>query len=205
MHQSSLGSLFLVASTKLHPLWHTPWLPALFLLSCLSMGAGAVIAVDTLTHLAWNRSRDVALASTLALLMAGFSLAFAALRALDVAWAGELATIHGPKGLLFVLEMALFLYPAIRVLGPSYRRNPGYVFWAALLTLAAGALYRFDTYLAAFDPGPGWSYFPSVGEILFSVGLAAVGVAIYTVAVKRLPILTGVSAAAPIHGRRRAA
>ena len=43
MHQSSLGSLFLVAPTKLHPLGYPGWLPALFLLSCLSMGFGAVI------------------------------------------------------------------------------------------------------------------------------------------------------------------
>ncbi len=205
MHQSSLGSLFLAVATKLHPLWHTPWLPALFLLSCLAMGVGAVIAVDTITHLAWNRERDTSLDASLALAMAGFSFAFAALRAFDVAWAGELAYVHGPKGLLFVVELALLLYPAIRVLQPSYRRNPGYVFWAALLTLAGGALYRFDTYLAAFDPGRGFGYFPSVGELLFSLGLAAIGAGIYVVAVKRLPILTGLDARAPEPARRRAA
>ncbi len=202
MHQSSLGSLFLVTPTKLHPLWHTGWLPALFLLSCLSMGAGAVIVVDTLTHLAWKRERDLSLDSTLALVMAGFSLAFVALRAADVLAAGELGELHGPKGLLFIVEMVLFLYPALRILGPSYRRDPGYVFWASLLALAGGALYRFDTYLAAFDPGPGFAYFPSMGELLFSAGLAALGLAIYVAAVKRLPILAGVRERAPVAPRR---
>lgn len=203
-HQSSLGSLFLVTPTQLHPLWHTAWLPALFLLSCLSMGAGAVIAVDTVTHLAWRRERDLSLDSTPALAMAGFSVAFVALRMADVLAAGELGLVHGPKGLLFLVEMALFLYPAVRVLAPSYRRNPGYLFWAAQLSLAAGALHRFDTYLAAFDPGPGFSYFPSIGEILFSTGLAAAGLAIHVVAVKRLPILAGVRetrAVPPRHAR----
>jgi len=204
MHQSSLGSLFLVTPTKLHPLWHTAWLPALFLLSCLSMGAAAVIVVDTVTHLAWRRERDLSLDSTLALVMAGCSLAFVALRLGDVLAAGELPWVHGPKGLLFVVEMALFLYPALRVLGPSYRRNPGYLFWAAQLSLAAGGLYRFDTYLAAFDPGRNAGYFPSVGELLFSAGLAAIGLAVYVAAVKRLPILAGVPATAPVRTRRRA-
>ncbi len=202
MHQSSLGALFLVTPTKLHPLWHTAWLPALFLLSCLSMGAGAVIVVDTVTHLAWRRERDVSLDAALALVMAAFSFAFVALRVADVLAAGELAFVHGPKGLLFLVEVALFLYPAVRVLAPSYRRNPGYVFWAAQLALAAGALYRFDTYLAAFDPGPGFSYFPSLGELLFSLGLAAIGLAIYVAAVKRLPILAGVREAASGPRRR---
>ena len=197
MHQSSLGSLFLATPTKLHPLWHTAWLPALFLLSCLSMGAGAVIVVDTVTHLAWKRERDLSLDATLALLMSAFSLAFVALRLGEVLAAGELPWLHGPKGLLFVVETALFLYPALRVLAPSYRTNPGYLFWAAQLALAGGALYRLDTYLAAFDPGPNAGYFPSVGELLFSAGLAAIGVAVYAVAVKRLPILSGVRATEP--------
>jgi Ni/Fe-hydrogenase subunit HybB-like protein len=205
MHQSSVGSLFLVTPTKLHPLWHTAWLPALFLLSCLAMGAGAVIAVDTLTHLAWRRERDVSLDATLALVMAGCSLAFLALRAGDVVAAGKLATLHGPRGLLFLVETALFLYPALRILAPSYRRNPGYAFWAALLTVTAGALYRFDTYLAAFDPGSGHAYFPSVAELLFSAGLGAIGVGLYVVAVKRLPILSGVRRAAPLSGTDRRA
>lgn len=197
MHQSSLGSLFLVAGTKLHPLWHTPWLPALFLLSCLAMGIGAVIAVDTLTHLAWGRARDRSLDATLSLVMAGCALTFVALRLADVAWAGRLGEVHGPKGLLFLVEVALFAYPALRVLAPSYRRNAGYVFWAAQLTLAAGALYRLDTYLVAFDPGAGFSYFPSVGELLFSAGLAAAGIAVYLVLVRLLPILSGVAESGP--------
>jgi len=202
MHQSSLGSLFLVVPTKLHPLWHTAWLPALFLASCLSMGVAAVIVVDTLTHLAWKRARDVSLDSKLALVMAGFSFLFVALRLADVAVAGELAWIRGPKGLLFVVETALFLYPAVRVLSRRYRTNPGYLFWAAQLALGAGALYRFDTYLAAFDPGQGFTYFPSIGELLFSAGLVAIGVGIYTIAVKRLPILAGVGGADASHGPR---
>jgi Ni/Fe-hydrogenase subunit HybB-like protein len=204
MHQSSLGSLFLVAPTKLHPLWHTAWLPALFLLSCLVMGFAAVIVVDTLTHLAWRREREGDLLPTVAVLLSVVALAFVALRVADAAWAGELGAVRGPRGLLFVLELALFLYPALRVLQPSYRRNPGTVFWAAQLALCGGALYRFDTYLAAFDPGNGFSYFPSVAELLFSAGLGAIGIAIYAVVAKRLPILSGVHVAA-LRGRRRAA
>lgn len=100
--------------------------------------------------------------------------------------------------------MGLFLHPAVRVLSRSYRSNPGYLFWSAQIALAAGAMYRFDTYLAAFDPGPGFSYFPSIGELLFSLGLACVGVVVYDAAVKRLPILTGVRETKPIPPRRHA-
>jgi Ni/Fe-hydrogenase subunit HybB-like protein len=206
MHQSSLGSLFLAVPSKLHPLWHTAWLPALFLLSCLAMGVGAIIVVDTLTHLAWRRARDARLLPALARGMGFLSLAFLALRIADVAWAGALGAIAGWRGVLFLVETGLFLYPAVRVLDRRYRENPGYAFWAAQLTVAAGALYRLDVYLGAFDPGAGWSYFPSLGELLFTVGLAASGVVLYAATAKRFPIVTGVRGeAATADERARAA
>ena len=40
LHQSSLGSLFLILPDKLHPLWYTPMLPVLFFVSALAAGLG---------------------------------------------------------------------------------------------------------------------------------------------------------------------
>jgi len=54
----------------------------------------------------------------------------------------------------------------------------------------AGALYRFDTYLVAFVPGAHWAYFPSVPEMLISLGLVAFEVLSYIVIVKTFPILS---------------
>jgi hypothetical protein len=48
MHQSSLGSLMLVAPTKLHPLWYTPILPLLFLTSAIAVGYPMVVFEATL-------------------------------------------------------------------------------------------------------------------------------------------------------------
>jgi Ni/Fe-hydrogenase subunit HybB-like protein len=64
----------------------------------------------------------------------------------------------------------------------------------------AGALYRFDTYLVAFTPGPNWAYFPSVPEIAITVGMVAFEVLAYIVIVKTFPIL-----AAPSRVERQAA
>jgi Ni/Fe-hydrogenase subunit HybB-like protein len=54
--------------------------------------------------------------------------------------------------------------------------------------MAAGALYRFDTYLVAFVPGAHWSYFPSVPELLITVGLVAGEALAYVVIVRNFPI-----------------
>ena len=64
------------------------------------------------------------------------------------------------------------------------------------LILVAGTLYRFNAYLSAFNPGPGWSYFPSFPEVMITIGLIAFEVLIYILLVKRFPILSGARAAA---------
>ena len=81
MHQSSLGGLMLIAETKVHPLWHTALLPTLFLLSCLSMGYGAVVALVTLLRLAWNAKADARLLEGLSKVNAGLLLLYLALDA----------------------------------------------------------------------------------------------------------------------------
>ncbi|MBD3403180.1 hypothetical protein GF420_09820 [candidate division GN15 bacterium] len=54
LHHSSLGSLFLVTPQRLHPLWYTPWLPLLFIVS--AMGAGLMVVV--LIRILWARWYD---------------------------------------------------------------------------------------------------------------------------------------------------
>jgi Ni/Fe-hydrogenase subunit HybB-like protein len=190
MHQSSLGGLMLLAETKVHPLWHTALLPALFLVSCLSMGYGAVVALVTLLGLAWNAAADGRLLARMSRVNAGLLLLYLALRLGDLAWSGKLALLRLDFfGAVFVGELALFLAPALMLLAPSVLANPGPRFGAALLALAAGAAYRVDTYLTVYRPAPGWRYFPSLGELAVTVGMAAIGVAVFVLVSKLFPVV----------------
>lgn len=194
MHQSSLGGLFVVAETKLHPLWHTPLLSGLFLLSCVTMGFGAVILVENLAAMAWGRRIDQKLLARLGAVPGWLSLGWIGLRLADLAWRGRLGLVLG-EGMLsafFLLEVALFAVPGVLLLRPAWRANRGRLFGAGLLLLAGGTLYRFDTYLTAYRPAPGWRYFPYVREMLFSACLVALGVAAYALLAKLFPILSGV-------------
>jgi Ni/Fe-hydrogenase subunit HybB-like protein len=89
----------------------------------------------------------------------------------------------------FWLEIALFGGSGLMFLSRGVRADRGKLFTAAILALLAGAAYRVDTYLVAYDAAPGATYFPSVGEIMVTVGLAALGVAAFLFLVKKLPIL----------------
>ncbi|MGD8727070.1 MAG: cytochrome c3 family protein, partial [Gemmatimonadales bacterium] len=58
LHHSSLGSLFLVTPLRLHPLWYTPLLPLLFILSAMGAGLMFVVLVRIL-HARWYEREAV--------------------------------------------------------------------------------------------------------------------------------------------------
>ena len=193
MHQSSLGSLMLLTGRKLHPIWSTPLLPLLFLVSCIGMGFAAVVFESTLSSRAFGRPAESRMLAGLARTMIPILLIFAILRTADLAWRGRLGLVFRPgrHALLFWLEMILFLAPIFMLRRESARNDPGNLFRAAMIMMTAGGLYRFDTFLLAFDPGVQYAYFPSVVEMLTTVGIVALEILLYIVIVKLFPILSG--------------
>ncbi len=193
MHQSSLGSLYLMAPTKVHPLWYTGWLPGLFLISCLTMGFGSVTAVEILAGnvLKGRYKTHLDLLGGIAKVAGWVSIVYVVLRLGDLAVSGRIvyAFRYSPQTPFFWMEIALFLGSGLMFLSPRVRSDRGRLFRAAVLALLAGAAYRVNTYLVAYDPGPGAIYFPSVGEIAVTVGLAALGLAAFLFISKKLPIL----------------
>ena len=63
LHQSSLGTLFLIVPEKLYPLWYTPILPLLFYVSAIAVGLAMTIFES------WHSSRAFGRALELPLLM----------------------------------------------------------------------------------------------------------------------------------------
>jgi Ni/Fe-hydrogenase subunit HybB-like protein len=122
--------------------------------------------------------------------------AYLALRTWDVVHRGQLEAVLRMDGysILFLAEMGLFLVAA---LGLLLRRRSAGARWLSLMALAVvltGALYRFSTYLFAFDPGEEWTYFPALPEFAVTIGLVAAEILGYVILVKRFPILRGVPA-----------
>jgi len=201
MHQSTLGSLFLVSVTKLHKLWHTPFLPALFLISCVGMGYAAVVVESVFSARAFRRPLETRMLADLAGIMAGITAAFLGLRLVDIVARGRLglAFAFDFHALVFWAEVLLAAVAAGMLWTSRGNRDAGALLRGAFAVLAAGSLYRVDVYLTAFDPGNGWRYFPSVGEILVTLGIVAVETMVYIFIVRKFPILAG--APAPAGGR----
>lgn len=204
MHQSSLGSMMLIAMHKLNKLWHTPMLPLLFLLSCIVMGYAAVVFESALADSVFKRPKETKLLASLSVAMVVVLFAFLGVRIADLAFRGRLGLIFRFDfySFFFLLEMFLFLAPAVLLIFRRFRYNPGVEFVSAMMMMAGGLLYRFDAFLIGFKPAPGWVYFPSVPEMFVTFGLVGFEVMAYLFIVKMFPILGGAphAAAGPGHG-----
>jgi Ni/Fe-hydrogenase subunit HybB-like protein len=192
MHQSSLGSLMMLSGPKLHPLWLTGWLPLFFLVTCLAMGYALVVFESVFSATVFGRKPELAMLRNLQKIAAWGGLVFVIIRVADLAFSGNLhyATTLDLYGTMFWIENVLWLLPLAMMAGP--RPTLGSLFRGAMVVALAGAVYRFDTYLVAFNPGPGWHYFPTVPEMFITFGLIAIELAIYIAVVKRFPIFVGV-------------
>lgn len=195
MHQSSIGALLLVAGTKLHGLWHTGLLPLLFLLTAFGMGYAVIYFESIFSSVAFGRAMETRLLARLGVVVAAVLLAFVVVRFAGILAAGRMGLVFtsGHLSFFFLLETALFLFAAWLFLQQQTHATPANQLQAALLALAGGALYRIDTFLTAYSPGNGWSYFPSVGEIVVTLGLVATETVLYVYLVKKFPILAGVT------------
>lgn len=193
MHQSSLGTVMLLSGPRLHPLWNTALIPLLFLVGCVAMGYGVVVVESSLSARFFRRERHTGMLASLARAVAWVLGLWLVLRAVDLVVRGALGYAFQPtaQAFWFWVEIALAAVPLAMLLRRSRLRDAGWLFGTALLAVVGGALFRFNTYLTAFNPGDHYSYFPSVPEILITLGMLTIELAAFIWLVKTFPILSG--------------
>ena len=109
LHQSSLGSLYLIVPGKLHALWYTPLLPVLFFVSAVGVGLAMVIVESRLSARAFQRQLETPLLRSLGRALIPVLLLYGLLRLGDLAWRGVLGELLRPS-----YESALFLVESAR-------------------------------------------------------------------------------------------
>jgi Ni/Fe-hydrogenase subunit HybB-like protein len=192
MHQSSLGSMLIAMGYKVHPLWQTLHLqPLLALLTALTMGFAVVVFEASFGSVGFRRPSETPLLAGLGKAIVGLLSAYLVIRLGEVVVAGKLGLLFaGDLGsLMFLLETVLFIFPLVVLSSETRRRDGPLLLWAAVSMLFAGSLYRFNAFLITYDPGPGFSYFPSVAEIMVTAGVVAVEIMAYLYVVKKFPVL----------------
>jgi Ni/Fe-hydrogenase subunit HybB-like protein len=191
MHQSSLGTMMVIAGKKLSPLWQTGFLPLLYLISAIMMGYAIVIFESMYSSQGLKRPMETSMLSKLSGIIPWLLGIFLVIRFVSIISQGALGSIFqfNKNALMFIIETALFVYPLVVLMNKGNRTRPRALFLSAASILVAGSLYRFNSYLIGFNPGSGWSYFPSFSEIVITLGIISFEIMAYLYIVKKFPVL----------------
>ena len=205
LHQSSLGSLFLMAPGKLHPLWYSPYLPVFFFVSSIAAGLAMVIVESRISHRLFHDRTEparrvdvdrIALGQGRAAAVVLFAYVF--LRLQGVAEAGAWRELATPWGAWWLVEVGGFaLVPSFIFAYGSRHALIGAVRTAALLAIVGVVLNRINDSIIALHWKNPLVYVPSWMEIVGSVTIVTLGVVTFRWIVNRMPILSGRGSALP--------
>lgn len=176
LHQSTLGTLYLNMPHRLNPLWYTPYLPLLFLVSAVMMGFSlGLLTYQGACHIHKQRV-DAQVIATLGKGMTLITILYLALKLAELAWAGELSrlTVLNRNTLLFAGELLIgVVLPVVLWWWPGWRRQ-GFVLWTSpLLVLLGVALNRFNATMFAQAMPTNVVYSPHILEWLSTIGIVA--------------------------------
>jgi Ni/Fe-hydrogenase subunit HybB-like protein len=191
LHQSSLGSLYLIVPSKLHPLWYTPLLPFLFYLSAIGAGLGMVVLESYMSWRAFRHRLAMDLLEPLGRAMAVVLALYGLLRFQVLRRNGVLAAFAHPgyEEWMFALEFGLgVVLPIALVAIPAVRRSERGLVSASVCAVLGFVMYRLNVSVTGMERAAGTHYVPSWMELAVSVGLVALGFALFGMAVRYLPI-----------------
>ena len=197
MHQSSLGSLFLLMPDKLAPQWWSPVMPISFFLSSIVAGTALIILIEMWIAKAWSRPLRMVQLSAMGKITFWSLVIYLIFRLGDMVVRGQLGVaFSGNSGVLFTGEIVLWgILPLILLAKSSLRSRPQLLFAGALIATLGVIFNRVNVVLWAMrlkGPMPQVepsTYSPTIFEWGISIGLVAATIFLFGLGARLVPIL----------------
>ncbi|MDJ0883360.1 MAG: Ni/Fe-hydrogenase cytochrome b subunit [Desulfobacterales bacterium] len=199
LHQSSLGALYVIAPSKLHPLWYSSYLPVYFFISSIIAGLSMVIFEGSLSHKNFHDKMDETHLKEADGVVLGFGKAAAwvlfgyfIIKLVGLAVDNNWHHLASGWGLWFLVEMVGFvLLPCYLYAVGARDKNIKLIRRTSLVAVLGIVLNRFNVSMVAFNYHLPSSerYFPHWMEIAISLFIVTVGILAFRFFVTRMPIL----------------
>ncbi len=212
LHQSSLGTLYLIMPTKLHPFWYSPLLPVFFFISAIAVGLAMTIFESSMSSKHFGRELELPILQELGRVLLVVLSVYTILRFEDLLHRGVLKQLFQPsyETNLFLLELALsMIAPLVLLSFNRVRTSPNGLYWTAVLVVLGFITNRLNVSITGMETAAGLHYIPKWTEIAITGAIIAAGFAAFGFAVKYLPIFpehqaAGAPAGAPVLANAKA-
>jgi c(7)-type cytochrome triheme protein len=191
LHQSSLGTLYVITANKLHPLWYSGLLPVFFFISAIGGGLAMVIFESYLSARSFGKELEIKLLSQLSRIIVVVLGIYLVVRFQDMASRGALAYIFdgSNESYFFMAEIVIgFIAPMILFIIPKVRTNKGGLFLGAVLVLFGFVMSRLNVAITGMTRSSGVEYLPSWMELAVTLSVVSLGIVLFRYAAKFLPI-----------------
>jgi Ni/Fe-hydrogenase subunit HybB-like protein len=193
VHQSALGMFYVLVPGKLYPLWYSSMLPVLFFVSAIAAGIAMTLVESGLSSRHFNHAleRRVVVGLGRALLIA--VVVYAVLRFHDLwrndAWKYAFST--GYEASLFWFEIGLSsIVPIVLLSIRRFREDPNRLYLVAILTVGGFVANRLNVAVTGMERWAGVRYIPKWSEVSVTLSMVSVGIVLFSLAVKYLPIFS---------------
>jgi len=191
LHQSSLGSLYLIVPNKLHPLWYTPLLPVLFFLSAICVGLAMTIFESSMSSRHFGKQLELPLIQRLGRTLLLMLCVYTVVRFQDLLHRGVFSLVRqdGWEVWLFLLEILLSsALPICLLLIPKVRESPKGLYLSAVLCILGFVANRMNVTITGMEAAARIKYFPKWTEIAVTLAIIGFGFLVFALAVRYLPI-----------------
>ncbi len=193
LHQSSLGTMYLIMPNKLHPFWYSPLLPAFFFISAIAVGLAMTIFESSLSAKYFRKQLELPILQLLGRVLVVVMAVYLILRFEDLLHRGMLSQIvhpgaHAYERNLFLVEIGLLLAGFVLLCLRKVRITAGGLYLSAVLVLLGFVTNRLNVSITGMEAQAGMRYLPKWTEIGITAAFIAAGFAIFGLAAKYLPI-----------------
>lgn len=191
LHQSSLGSLFLIMPFRLHPLWYSPIIPIQFFVSAVALGLGMVTLESFASAYLYGHKTRVDLFSGLGRAASWVLWLYLVIRLGNLVMRGLLPTMFDGswQSILFWGEIAISaLIPATLLSVRPVRNNRTWLLVCSIMIVFGMVMNRLVTGLIAHYRPEGIVYFPAWTELGITLGILAGLVLVFLFFVENLKV-----------------
>ena len=191
LHQSSLGSLFLIMPFKLHPLWYSNILPVQFFLSAIALGLMMVAFESLVSHWLYRREPETNLVAKLGKAVVWVLGIYFIVKISDLAVTGKLGLIFSGtwESNLFIIEILIStLIPMMIFAVPRLREKNSYQWFGSTMVVLGMVFNRVNVGGITMLSATGDSYFPSWMEISITLGVISVAALVFLFVIEHFNI-----------------
>ncbi len=193
LHQSSLGSLYLIVPEKMYPLWYSAYMPIFFYVSAIAAGCAMIIFESFLSSRAFKRGLEMNLLTEISRVCVVMLGVYGVMKVMDLNDRHMFSLLTIPRGetYMYWLEVTVgVIIPFIMFAQKKVRMSQNGLFIGASLVVMGFIMNRMNIAITAMENWSGTMYVPSFTEFMITAMIVTTGFMAFYFIAKYFPVFT---------------